>query len=54
MRFDFVPNWDVPEEIDEEDKVVRKILKDNYTSEAWRCMNLTCLCPYFDGMLKFY
>uniref|UniRef100_A0A914EJ37 Tyrosinase copper-binding domain-containing protein n=1 Tax=Acrobeloides nanus TaxID=290746 RepID=A0A914EJ37_9BILA len=52
MRFDFVPNWDVPEEITEEDKVVRKILKDNYTSEAWRCMNLTCLCPYFDGRIE--
>lgn len=28
---------------------VRKELKGEYTSEAWKCLTLECLCPFYNG-----
>src|SRR5687767_7082246 len=28
---------------------VEKNLKGNYSNNAWKCLTLKCLCPYFNG-----
>jgi hypothetical protein len=43
------PGWSVVENTEEGNYTIIKELKGNYTSDAWMCKNLTCLCPYFDG-----
>uniref|UniRef100_A0A914CIK4 Tyrosinase copper-binding domain-containing protein n=1 Tax=Acrobeloides nanus TaxID=290746 RepID=A0A914CIK4_9BILA len=46
------PGWDVDPQMgntEEGNYTITKKLKGNYTSDAWMCKNLTCLCPYFDG-----